>query len=55
MEAEVALESFDNSEEADNAYLRAQGHQVALERRFSPFAALGLGFRYALAKYLLLP
>ena len=31
----------------DNAILNAQGHKAELERSFSPFAALGLGFRYA--------
>ncbi|MDI1485701.1 MAG: hypothetical protein OHK93_003890 [Ramalina farinacea] len=49
MHANVPLESIENSEDADNAHLRAQGHQAALERRFSPLAALGLGFRYVSA------
>lgn len=43
---ELALGPLRNSTELDNAQLRAQGHEVALERRFSPLAALGLGFRY---------
>lgn len=43
---ELALGPLSNSTEIDNAQLRAQGHEVALERRFSPLAALGLGFRY---------
>ena len=30
----------------DDANLRAQGHEAALQRRFSPLAAIGLGFRY---------
>ena len=42
---ELALGPLTNSTELDNAQLRAQGHEVALERRFSPLAALGLGFR----------
>lgn len=29
----------------DDAALRAQGHEAALKRSFSPLAALGLGFR----------
>ena len=29
----------------DNARLRAQGHEASMQRSFSPFAALGLGFR----------
>lgn len=29
----------------DSAALRAQGHEAALKRSFSPLAALGLGFR----------
>ena len=28
-----------------NAILKAQGHDVEMERSFSPLAALGLGFR----------
>lgn len=44
---ELALGPLTNSTELDNAQLRAQGHEVALERRFSPLAALGLGFRYS--------
>ena len=43
---ELALGPLRNSTELDNAQLRAQGHEAALERRFSPLAALGLGFRY---------
>ena len=45
---ELALGPLSNSTELDNAQLRAQGHEAALERRFSPLAALGLGFRYSL-------
>ena len=44
--SELALGPLRDSTELDNAQLRAQGHAVALERRFSPLAALGLGFRY---------
>lgn len=29
-----------------NAVLLAQGHKAAMQRSFSPLAALGLGFRY---------
>lgn len=32
----------------DSANLRAQGHEAALQRSFSPLAALGLGFRYTM-------
>lgn len=28
------------------AILKAQGHKAEMERSFSPFAAIGLGFRY---------
>lgn len=45
VEVGLALESLVGSEHDDNAHLRAQGHEAALERRFSPLAALGLGFR----------
>lgn len=34
-----------DSYDLDNANLRAQGHEAALQRSFSPLAALGLGFR----------
>ena len=51
MHVNVPLESIENCEDADNAHLRAQGHQAALERRFSPLAALGLGFRYVDCQY----
>ncbi|MCJ1279557.1 hypothetical protein MMC21_007381 [Puttea exsequens] len=44
VEVEVVLESLTEGEDADNAQLKAQGHEAALERRFSPLAALGLGF-----------
>ena len=43
---ELALENLRDSQDLDNANLRAQGHEAALQRRFSPLAALGLGFRY---------
>ena len=46
--SELVLGPLSNSTELDNAQLRAQGHEAALERRFSPLAALGLGFRYSL-------
>lgn len=54
MHVDVPLESLENSEDADNAHLRAQGHQAALERRFSPLAVIGLGFRYVLDQYCVL-
>ena len=31
-----------------NAILKAHGHKAEMERSFSPLAALGLGFRYAI-------
>lgn len=43
---EHALESLSDTHDLDSAQLRAQGHEAALERDFSPLAALGLGFRY---------
>ncbi|KAL8916430.1 MAG: hypothetical protein Q9208_008516 [Pyrenodesmia sp. 3 TL-2023] len=42
--SELALESLGDPHDLDNANLRAQGHEVALQRSFSPLAALGLGF-----------
>ena len=42
------LQSTTNDSDTDSAYLRAQGHEAALNRSFSPLAALGLGFRYLL-------
>lgn len=47
--SELALESLGDPHDLDNANLRAQGHEVALQRSFSPLAALGLGFRCASA------
>lgn len=44
--SELALGSLRDSHDLDNAHLRAQGHEAALQRSFSPLAALGLGFRY---------
>ena len=43
----VHEESAPSYEEVDldSAVLRAQGHEAALKRSFSPLAALGLGFR----------
>ena len=35
-------------QDLDSANLRAQGHEAALQRSFSPLAALGLGFRYSI-------
>ncbi len=43
---ELARESSRDRQDLDNANLRAQGHEAALQRAFSPLAALGLGFRY---------
>ena len=43
---EVALEPLEAASDRDTAHLRAQGHDAALQRSFSPLAALGLGFRY---------
>ncbi len=43
---ELARESSRDRQDLDNANLRAQGHEAALQRSFSPLAALGLGFRY---------
>ncbi|KAL8801712.1 MAG: hypothetical protein Q9182_004251 [Xanthomendoza sp. 2 TL-2023] len=42
--SELALENLGHSSDIDDAYLRAQGHEAALQRSFSPLAALGLGF-----------
>ena len=42
---ELASESFRDRQDLDSAHLRAQGHEAALKRSFSPLAALGLGFR----------
>ncbi|KAI4115980.1 MAG: hypothetical protein LQ345_003519 [Seirophora villosa] len=42
--SEVALESLGDVHALDDAQLRAQGHEVALRRSFSPLSALGLGF-----------
>ncbi|KAL8776323.1 MAG: hypothetical protein Q9194_003220 [Teloschistes cf. exilis] len=40
----LALESLRDSHDLDNANLRAQGHEAALQRSFSASAAVGLGF-----------
>lgn len=48
--SEVALESLGDVHALDDAQLRAQGHEVALRRSFSPLSALGLGFRYATSR-----
>lgn len=45
---ELGLGPLGDPYDLDNANLRAQGHAVALQRSFSPLAALGLGFRYAI-------
>lgn len=45
---ELALENLGDSQDLDSAQLRAQGHEAALERSFSPLAAVGLAFRYAI-------
>ncbi|KAL8959294.1 MAG: hypothetical protein Q9193_003817, partial [Seirophora villosa] len=42
--SEIALESLGDVNDLDDANLRAQGHEVALQRSFSPLSALGLGF-----------
>ncbi|KAI4244147.1 MAG: hypothetical protein L6R40_003131 [Gallowayella cf. fulva] len=42
--SELALDNLGTSHHLDDAYLRAQGHEAALQRSFSPLAALGLGF-----------
>ncbi|KAL8688094.1 MAG: hypothetical protein Q9224_004973 [Gallowayella concinna] len=42
--SELALENLGSSDDLDDAYLRAQGHEAALQRSFSPLAALSLGF-----------
>ena len=43
---ELALGTLGDSQDLDRVQLRAQGHEAALERSFSPLAAIGLGFRY---------
>ena len=43
---DLALEYRGDSRDLDDDQLRAQGHEVALQRSFSPLAAIGLGFRY---------
>ena len=43
---DLALEYRGDSHDLDGDQLRAQGHEVALQRSFSPLAAIGLGFRY---------
>ncbi|KAL9121441.1 MAG: hypothetical protein Q9187_002000 [Circinaria calcarea] len=40
----IPLQSTTDESDTDSAYLRAQGHEAALQRSFSPLAALGLGF-----------
>lgn len=42
---DLALENLSPSEDLDDSNLRAQGHEAALQRSFSPLAAIGLGFR----------
>ncbi|KAL8735111.1 MAG: hypothetical protein Q9166_000987 [cf. Caloplaca sp. 2 TL-2023] len=42
--SDLALENLRDFHDLDDAYLRAQGHEAALQRSFSPLAALGLGF-----------
>ena len=44
----------DDHQDSDSAQLRAQGHEAALQRSFSPLAALGLGFRYTFVFVLLM-
>lgn len=41
---ELALECRGEFHDLDGEQLRAQGHEVALQRSFSPLAAIGLGF-----------
>lgn len=49
---DLALECRGEGRDLDGEQLRAQGHEVALQRSFSPLAAIGLGFRYiALINY----
>ena len=43
---DLALDYRGDSRDLDGEQLRAQGHEVALQRSFSPLAAIGLGFRY---------
>ncbi|KAL8710611.1 MAG: hypothetical protein Q9220_004835 [cf. Caloplaca sp. 1 TL-2023] len=42
--SDLPLESLGNPHDFDDANLRAQGHEAALQRSFTPLAALGLGF-----------
>ncbi|KAL8969325.1 MAG: hypothetical protein Q9183_002054, partial [Haloplaca sp. 2 TL-2023] len=42
--SEPTLVPSADSYDLDDANLRAQGHEAALQRRFSPLAAIGLGF-----------
>lgn len=53
--SDVALESLGDVHTLDDAQLRAQGHEVALRRSFSPLSALGLGFRYATSRVHMVP
>jgi choline transport protein len=46
LEAKGVGETFD----LDDTVLRAQGHEVQLERSFSWMGALGLAFRFALVQ-----
>ncbi|KAL8921725.1 MAG: hypothetical protein Q9172_003874 [Xanthocarpia lactea] len=43
--SELALGNLRNSHDLDDTNLRAQGHEAALQRSFSPLAAVGLAFR----------
>lgn len=43
--SELALDNLRDPNDPDDANLRAHGHEAALQRNFSPLAALGLGFR----------
>lgn len=43
--SELALENLGAPHDLDDANLRAQGHEAALQRSFSPLAAISLGFR----------
>ncbi|CAF9935819.1 MAG: hypothetical protein HETSPECPRED_009909 [Heterodermia speciosa] len=42
--SELALDNLRDPNDPDDANLRAHGHEAALQRNFSPLAALGLGF-----------
>ena len=44
--SELALENLRDPHDLDDTNLRAQGHEAALQRSFSPLAAVGLAFRY---------